>query len=583
MTTRRSAFVPTVAALLAAFIGWFLSDRLIVSAARSELDQSLLLTSRAVRAEIDRFRSLPDVAGEDGRIRAALIDPAYLDDANRYLETIARHAGAAELFLINKWGTTIAASNWNRAGSFIGQDYSFRPYFSRAMIDGHGEFYAIGVTTGVPGYFLSTRILNGDVPGVLVVKVDLKPLQTTWQNAGADIALADADGVVFLSGKPRWIYRPLWPLSTDSILRLEESRAYDGVNLSRAQPLFELSSHSPDIRGSGAIGRLMVMPETNWRIVATRSSSWIAAQSIGWAAFAALATFGMALLWKVVDQRRQILQLKLQQSDKLETMVEERTRDLATEVEARQQAEIELRAAQDNLVHSEKMAALGRMSTAIVHEISQPLAAMEATLTAAQLSLQPADQANVGRIDSAKALVRRMQRTTKHLKSFGRKESGERCHVDLREVLKSAADLVHPRSRLAGVEPQLLLPPEPVLVLAGSVRMEQVAVNLMLNALDATEGKSNSSVVVSLAVVDGNAEIRVRDTGIGIAPDMIHKVTEPFYSSKTQSDGLGLGLSICKAILTEFGGRLSISSVEGSWTEIIVEMPLAHLASGGEN
>ncbi|HEV8034910.1 MAG TPA: sensor histidine kinase, partial [Yoonia sp.] len=149
---------PLFLAGLAAVLVWVVAQNLVLGLARTELDQTLLLTKRAVEAEVERLRSLPAVAAEDVRVRDALAGTGSLEAANSYLETVAVHAQAGELFLIDAEGETIAASNWNRAGSFVGENYGFRPYFQEAMATGQGQFYAIGVTTGVPGYFLSTRI-----------------------------------------------------------------------------------------------------------------------------------------------------------------------------------------------------------------------------------------------------------------------------------------------------------------------------------------------------------------------------------------------------------------------------------------
>lgn len=580
MTRLRPALLPLLAALIAALLAWLVAERWVTASLRAEMDQSLLLTSRAVEAEIDRFRALPDVAGEDARIRAALTDPRALDDANRYLETVAAHAGASELFLINAEGRTIAASNWNRPGSFVGQDYGFRPYFRQAMEQGRGQFYAIGVTTGVPGYFLSTRVQSGPMTGVLVVKVDLRPLQQTWQAAGAQVALADADGVIFLSGREDWLYRPLSPLPADRLTQLEQTRTYDGVALGAASPLLARAPLGADAAGRDWVARLSVLPGgTGWRLIASRPAAAITGVAAGWALAAALLALAVAGLFKAWDQRRQIIALRLSQSEKLEAMVASRTADLAREVEARRQAEADLRAAQEHLIHAEKMAALGRMSTAIVHEISQPLAAMEATLTAAELSLPATDRKTAPRLLTAKGLIRRMQRTTKHLKSFGRKETGELALIDLCPVITSAIELVTPRARAVGVVPEVRLPPGPVPVLAGSVRMEQVAVNLILNALDAVEGLPGATVRVSLEGGEGGLlRLVVSDTGTGIAPDVLPRVAEPFFSTKTTGEGLGLGLSICKAILAEFGGFLAITSTPGQGTEVTVTLPLAEPA-----
>jgi two-component system, NtrC family, C4-dicarboxylate transport sensor histidine kinase DctB len=570
----RAPFLPVLAALIAAAFAWVLAERWLTASLRAELDQSLVLTSRAVEAEIDRFRALPDVAGEDARIRAALIDARALGEANRYLETVAGHAGASELFLINGEGRTIAASNWNRAGSFVGQDYGFRPYFRQAMETGRGQFYAIGVTTGVPGFFLSTRVSAGPMRGVLVVKIDLRPLQATWRSAGAEVALVDAAGVIFLSGRSAWLYRPLAPLLPETLAELAATRTYDGVALEQAVPLMARAPLGPDAAGEGWIARITPVSGTSWRLIASQPAARITGAAAGWAVAAALLALFVGGLFTAWDQRRQIIALRLAQSERLEAMVAERTVDLALEVEARVQAEADLRATQEHLIHAEKMAALGRMSTAIVHEISQPLAAMEATLTAAEMGLPVGDGVTGPRLATAKGLIRRMQRTTKHLKSFGRKEAGELARVDLRVVIASALELVTPRARVVGVLPSFAEPEWPVEVMAGAVRMEQVVVNLLLNALDAVEGRGGS-VELRLGVSAGKVELVVQDTGAGIAAEVLSRVAEPFFSTKTSGEGLGLGLAICKAILTEFGGDLEVHSVQGVGTEALVRLPQA--------
>lgn len=573
MTLWHRAVLPLLAALIAALLAYVMAERIAQSAVTARLDQSLLLTSRAVMAEIDRFRALPDVAGEDARIRAALADPRAVEAANRYLETVAAHAGAAELFLINAQGITIASSNWAREGSFVGQDYSFRPYFTQAMQAGRGQFYAIGVTTGVPGYFLATRITSGMVRGVLVVKVDLRPLEATWRKAGLMTALADGDGVIFLSGPEDWLYRPLRPLLPMALSRLAEERTYVGIDLGTAPPLLTGPTLAKGAQWAGGVARLADLPDPDWQLLAAAPTGPVTAVALAWALGAAALALVLAGMVKAWDQRRQIIALRLSQSEKLEAMVTARTFDLAREVEARRQAETDLRAAQEHLIHAEKMAALGRMSTAIVHEISQPLAAMEATLTAAEMTLAPDETRIMARLATAKGLIRRMQRTTKHLKSFGRKEAGALSLIDLGPVVTSAIELVTPRARTVGVAPAFA--GGHAQVMAGSVRMEQVLVNLLINALDAVEGRGDAQIAVTLEVAGGKAHLRVTDTGHGIAPDDLARVTEPFFSTKISGEGLGLGLSISRAILAEFGGDLSVASTQGQGTCVTVSLPLA--------
>lgn len=578
---RRITFLrPVLFAVLAAVVVWGVAQNVAVNAARQVLDQTLLLTGRAVGAEVDRFRSLPDITSEDVRIRDALLGTGALERANGYLETVAIHAGADALFLIDAAGDTIAASNWNTPGSFVGQNYAFRPYFQEAIATGHGQFYAIGVTTGVPGYFLSTRVSVGDTVGVLVVKLDLQPLQETWRAADAYVALADEHGVVFLSARPDWQYRPLGPLDPSVIARLAATRAYEGVGLPDSAPLLSAPSEDGNAAGDGWIARLTKVPGTGWQVIAARSTTplnWLAA---GWAALAALATLAIAAGLKAWEQRRQIIALRLSQSEKLETMVIARTADLAREVEARTQAEADLRATQEALVHTEKMAALGRMSTAIVHEISQPLAAMEATLSAAELGVAAEDTPTVTRLGKARGLIRRMQRTTQHLKSFARKEAGELSLIDMRAPVASALEMVAPRARVVGVIPDREIPDAPVQVMAGAVRVEQVLVNLLLNALDAVGQGEGAEITVRLWVEDNTACVRVSDTGEGIAEADLTRVTEPFFTTKLTGESLGLGLAICKAILADFGGTLDIASTKARGTDVTVSLPLASKPGG---
>lgn len=575
---RRSTARRVLAVVLAAFVAGALAWHQSLREIEARLDQSLILTLRALETEIDRFRYLPAVTGEDARIRTAIaapFNPSAIDYANRYLETVTALASASHLYLMDAEGLTLAASNWRIAESFVGNNYAFRPYFREALETGAGGFYAIGVTTNTPGYFLAARIdlpgTIGGAHGVVVVKVDLTPLQQAWQAAGQATAVADADGVVFLSGVPGWMYRPLRPLTDAAQARLAEQRTYQGSNVATAAPLLDGSGRW--ISESGLLRVTRSAPfEKGWQVVAAAPVRPALLAALGWGGAAALAT-GLGLgLAQIQRQRRQLVALRLRQSDLLERKVAERTEALGREIEARRATEGELRAAQEVLVQTEKMAALGRMSAAIVHEISQPLAAMEATLAAAEISLPTTPEKTATRIETARGLIKRMQRTTKHLKSFSRKESGPFEPVDARAAAESALELVRPRVR--AVVPRLEAPEAPLMVRAGRVRLEQVLVNLLMNALDAVEGLEGAEVVLRLATEGAEARLSVRDTGPGIAPENLARVTEPFFSTKTASEGLGLGLAISQAILAEFGGRLEMISEPGQGAEMVAVVPL---------
>lgn len=580
MTRRVFALIGAIA-ILAAVSVFAVAYRTGLAAMDAELEQSLILTRRAIETEIERFRALPDVAGEDVRIGRALRMPGSettIEAANRYLETINRRAGATDLYLLDSAGNAIAASNWATDKSFVGNNYAFRPYFSDAMTTGRGRFYAIGVTTGKPGYFLATRIGFGETQGVMVVKIDLKPMEATWKSAGVATAIADRDGIVFLSGVPDWLYRPLLALSDDALNRLKRLRTYDGVDIAGADHLLIDPPDAgtlllPGAEDAALRGKSTTIEADGWQLISAKPLVPVIVSALMWAFGAALVATAATGLVMIVNQRRQLIQLRLRQGVLLEARVAERTRELAQEVEARRKTEADLRAAQESLVHTEKMAALGRMSAAIVHEMSQPLAALEATLAAAEMS-GDAEKTKT-RIGRARNLILRMQRTTKHLKSFSRKEQNLRSLTDLNKVAENALDLVEPRSKSTAVDPVFAPSADAVLAMAGPVRLEQVCLNLLLNALDAVEGREDARVSVETGNDGALVWLAVADNGPGIAPDDVVRITEPFYSTKIGGEGLGLGLSISQAIVTEFGGRLEIASRPGEGTRVTVRLPAA--------
>ncbi|MDO6587257.1 ATP-binding protein [Salipiger sp. 1_MG-2023] len=563
----------SLGALLCGALAW----QLVMAELRHGLEQGLLVSHRALQAEFDRFRYLPRVAGEDARIHSALdnpADPVAIDAANRYLEKIATQTGSGRLYLLNDAGVTIASSNWNEPDSYVGHDYSFRPYFTDARVTGNGAVYAIGVTTGEPGYFISARVDDPGlgVQGVMVVKIDLRPLERAWAETGQHIAVTDKDEVVFLSSIAGWRYRPLRPLPEDALARIASSQLYVAADLRAAEPLLPKGSELP-IDGGRRATTLRGTPfENGWRL--------LAATPIWPARGAAMATTALVLLAGLLGlglaemrrHRQRLIALRLRQTEVMERKVRQRTAELAREIDARRQVEDDLRATQATLVHSEKMAALGRMSAAIVHEVSQPLAAMEATLTAAEFGLSRAPEQTAARLQSARGLIRRMQRMTKHLKNFSRREAAPLSSVAVASVARSALALAEPRADAVGVQLRFVSPGIDPVVKAGQARLEQVLVNLLHNAIEAVE-PGHGEVTLSIESRSDEVVLLVSDNGPGIAPDVLPRITEPFFSTKVGGEKLGLGLAISFEVVQQFGGRLDIRSAPGKGAEVSVILP----------
>jgi two-component system C4-dicarboxylate transport sensor histidine kinase DctB len=231
-----------------------------------------------------------------------------------------------------------------------------------------------------------------------------------------------------------------------------------------------------------------------------------------------------------------------------------------------------LAVAEQTLAQSSKLAALGEMSAAVSHELNQPLAAMKTYLAGAQLLVgrgRPEEAlASFQRIDD---LIGRMGSITRQLKSYARKGGQDFAPVNLSDALASSLAMMEPQLRQRQVRINKTLPQEPVQVLADRVRVEQVMINLLRNALDATKSVSDPEISVLLAAGD-TATLTVRDNGPGI--EDLDALFEPFYTTKQPGDGVGLGLAISSGIVNDLGGRMTARNGANGGAVFEIRLPI---------
>src|SRR5690606_15661258 len=202
--------------LFCAWLGGRLGERSAWEARGLEGRAQLELYRQNLHTLVERFRSLPALLVEDTALHRLLRDPdnpALRQALNERLARLNQAAGSSVLYLLDRDGLTLASSNWNEPSSFVGHDYAFRPYFHSALREGSGRYFAVGVTTGIPGYFFSQRVEDGAPLGVLVVKRELERLQRDWVGHTGTPLISDDQGVVVVVNRPAWRFGHLQPLS----------------------------------------------------------------------------------------------------------------------------------------------------------------------------------------------------------------------------------------------------------------------------------------------------------------------------------------------------------------------------------
>lgn len=532
--------------LLAVVIVWvtnqFLTQR-FTETVRNRAEVRYTLYMGNLVSELQRNSIVPQLLVRDPELIAALQTGDYSRSSIR-LMTLVDEIGAHSILLFDRDGRIVAATERTR----LGEQHRDRPYFTNALRSGATVFTTLPAETGGYEFIYSRRVDNaGELLGVIAVKVDLAKLERSWAGTQDQVMVTDSSGTIILATERRWrgLTEPEALMATGAQTAVEKA-------LRATQ---DWATLPPDayVSGEAVMRRELRVPFQGWKLIGfttyqsvrERVNGILALEIMGFAILLALA------FWLSSRRTASALGLSLRESAELRQL----NARLQREIAERERMEKTLEVAEQTLAQSSKLAVLGEMSAAVSHELNQPLAAMKAYLAGGRLLIQrkrPEEAlASFQRIDD---LIDRMSAITRQLKSYARKGAEAFEPFDVRDALSQALAMMEPQLKSRKVAITRTLPDRPAMVLGDRLRFEQVIINLLRNAIDATRDRPDPAVDILLAAGQ-TVSLTVRDNGPGI--EDLDALFEPFYTTKQPGEGVGLGLAISSGIVSDFGGRLT--------------------------
>ncbi|MDO6682197.1 MULTISPECIES: ATP-binding protein [unclassified Oceanobacter] len=672
--------------------------------------RSAAVFEQSLRASIDQFEYLPALLARNEKIIAHLrsaYSESTLDDltTNNELAFSARRSGADIVYVLRPDGRVTAASNYqDKIGSFVGHNYGFRPYFARVMATGERQFYfAKGMTTGIPGFFISSPVRVDDrIIGVVVVKLELASLLDSWESSHDRVLVSDANGVIILASDSQWLYRLLAPLPIRKLNQVYRERQFPEENhelLFQPDPFLSmLPTGGADywkVDGKTWLVDHFPVNGTDWTLHHVVSHRQILLPTL--ACFFIVSLLGCfwyllmrerqkkavysAKVRQTEIRRREDLQrlidhihigvlvfdgegcitsmndyaenlllagasfnengvanvvdlLRLKSLDGLDSYLVDLQRtpqyfetwtrigespvpvmfalarvdydnsehylmtlinivrrkraeeqlvklnaSLASTVDERTR---ELKVAQQELLQKSKAAALGNMAATIVHELSQPLAAINSSVAAIEGKVKRENWS--GAMESAarlKPLGSKMRDVIQLLKSFSYDDSNHIGLLDVATLIQQMLDLHHDQWQERGIQIELIdrLVAPANRVNMSAIKFDLAVSNLLKNAMEALEKTASPRIRVELSATASHIQLVVEDNGGGLDDAVMEHLFSPWFTTKEVGKGVGLGLSIVYEIVQQQHGDIHAENISHDGAEtgarFTLQLPLA--------
>ena len=608
----------------------FLAVQFQEKAVTQQLNEAANKANLQIDSELDKFKQIPDLLSHDPRLlsyfdQSPQSDRMTTTQLNKLLFEWSSQSQADTIYIHNPSGTVVASSNYQKAQTFVGENFSFRPYFASAIKGNNTQYVALGARSNVRGYFLSSPLyIAKEVVGVITVKVSLENLENILTSDDFEIIVLDSNQVVFLSSQIHWLYHSLLPLSEQQQQDIALQRQYGQSQISIIEA-FRSSSVAKEINEANQsngipanqvqrnltanqlfkLGNFNLYPteisHNQYQVIALKETN---AEILKVLQIDVIFVVIYSLVALIAWSWRQTYVAKValtRLNQNLEQAVDKRTQYLKQSNQQLQQtifqyqeSQLKLKQTEQELTQTAKLAVLGELSASINHEINQPLAALR-TYSENSVKLLEMGRSDLvkSNLDKMIALNASITKIITRLKVFTRKVTKQQHHkANLHQAINNATTILSTLMLKHGITLRLSTVPNDINIAIHPTELEQVLVNLIHNAIQALQQQcleqetlkeqqaqghhlnqlASPQIGVEWQLQNGTCRLIIWDNGIGISDDKLEQLFDPFFTTKPE--GLGLGLSISKRIIEAYHGTIKATQRAPSGMLFSLDIPL---------